>query len=472
MKATVKIPSPLRHFTGSQSQLTLEAATVQEALDQLLIQCPQLRPQLLDDDGHLRNFVNLYLNKVDIREQQGLATALQDNCELRIVPAIAGGEELPLLKPDELIRYSRHLTLPEVGIAGQQKLKAAKILIVGAGGLGSPLCLYLAAAGIGSLGIIDYDQVDESNLQRQILFGVSDLGESKARRAAARIRDLNPFTEVRTYEQALKADNALDIIADYDLVIDGTDNFPTRYLVNDACVLLDKPNIYGSIFRFDGQASVFHYDGGPCYRCLYPEPPPPGMVPSCAEGGVLGVLPAIIASIQATEAIKITTGIGEVLSGRLLLYDALQMRFDELQVRRKTTCSLCGDKPSITELIDYETFCGIPPTPARVPWGEISVGELKSRLENEESLTIVDVREPYEWEICHLATARLIPVNDFANHLHEFDPDQEIILHCKSGSRSAQVCQFLLDQGFARPVNLQGGILAWAREIDPAMKQY
>lgn len=323
MHALLKIPSPLRRFTDGAPQVSVEASTVKDALAQLYQRYPEIRAQL-EEDGKLRHFVNLYLDSTDIAHLDGLDTVLVEDCELRIVPAIAGGTQpLPDLSPAELSRYSRHLLLPEVGKVGQQKLKASRVLIIGAGGLGSPLCLYLAAAGVGTLGIVDHDQVDETNLQRQVIFGVSDIGSNKAERAAARVADLNPNVRTRTYTEPLTSANALEILADYDVVIDGTDNFPTRYLVNDACVLLNKPNVYGSIFRFEGQASVFNYDGGPCYRCLYPEPPPPGMVPSCAEGGVLGVLPATIASMQANEALKIITGSGKVMSGRLVLYDAL-----------------------------------------------------------------------------------------------------------------------------------------------------
>jgi len=378
---------------------------------------------------------------------------------------------LPTLSPDELSRYSRHLLLPEVGEKGQQRLKAAKVLVVGAGGLGSPLCLYLAAAGVGHLGIVDMDRVEESNLQRQVLFDVNDLGRSKAERAAAHVRELNPHTQVTVFDQALTADNALSIMEGYDVVVDGTDNFPTRYLVNDACGLLGIPNIYGSIYRFEGQASVFHHGDGPCYRCLYPEPPPPGLVPSCAEGGVLGVLPAVVASIQCTETIKLITGIGEPLSGRLLLYDALAMQFDELQLQRNRDCPLCGDKPTIRELVDYQAFCGLA-AQTKPDWDELSVQTLKQRLDRGEQMTIVDVREPYEWEICHLQQAQLIPLQSLESHLSEFDPEQELIVHCKSGARSAKACQLLQAKGFKHPVNLRGGIQAWAKEIDTDMRKY
>jgi len=314
--------------------------------------------------------------------------------------------------------------------------------------------------------------VDETNLQRQIIFGVSDIGLNKAERAAIRMRELNPNTQIQTYQTLLNVENALDIIKDYDLIIDGTDNFPTRYLVNDACVLLNKPNIYGSIFRFEGQASVFNYLGGPCYRCLYPEPPPPGMVPSCAEGGVLGVLPAIIASIQATEAVKIITGIGKTLSGRLLLYDALLMQFEELTLHKNPQCSLCGEQPNITELIDYQQFCGIPAKPEMPLYEEISVRALKLRQDKGETPAILDIREPFEREICRLENSLHIPMQDVSLHLNDLNRDEEIIVYCKTGGRSAQVCDLLLQHGFTKPVNLKGGIMAWAQEVDLHMQKY
>jgi len=473
MQVIIKIPSPLRRFTDNQGQIGLDATTVEEAIALLCQQYPQIKTQLVGEDEKLRNFVNIYLNKADINQQLGMSTPLKDNDELRIVPAIAGGNEaLPKLDAAELSRYSRHLMLPEVGIEGQQKLKAAKILIIGAGGLGSPLCLYLTAVGVGSIGIVDHDDVDETNLQRQIIFGVGDVGLNKAERAAIRMHELNPNTQIQTYQTLLNADNALEIIKDYDLIIDGTDNFPTRYLVNDACVLLNKPNIYGSIFRFDGQASVFNYQDGPCYRCLYPEPPPPGMVPSCAEGGVLGVLPAIIASIQATEAVKIITGAGKTLSGRLLLYDALLMEFEELTLHKNAQCSLCSSQPSITELIDYQQFCGMPAKREIPQYEEISVQALKQRQDKGERPTILDIREPYEREICLLENSTHIPMQEVALHLNDFNLDEEIIVHCKTGVRSAQVCDLFLQHGFTKPVNLKGGIMAWAQEVDLHMQKY
>lgn len=383
-----------------------------------------------------------------------------------------GQIDLPPLSAEEMGRYSRHIMLPELGKSGQQKLKQARMLLVGAGGLGSPLCLYLAAAGVGTLGVIDPDTVEDSNLQRQILFGISDIGASKSERAVLRMRDLNPHLDITPYRETLSAENALSIIRDYDLVIDGTDNFPTRYLVNDACVMLGKPNIYGSIFRFEGQATLFNYEDGPCYRCLYPQPPPPGLVPSCAEGGVLGVLPALIGSIQATEAIKVVTGIGSTLKGRLLLYDALQMQFDEVSIRRDSHCCVCGDHPTQTQLVNYQQFCGIPETMEPLPFGEITPQELQQRMEGDKPPLLLDVREPFEVEICCIPGALHLPMQQVSAHLEEWDRKQEVVVYCKSGARSAKICALLLEQGFHRPLNLKGGILAWIDSVDPSLHRY
>jgi adenylyltransferase/sulfurtransferase len=385
---------------------------------------------------------------------------------------------LPSLSNDEIARYSRHLIMPEVGMDGQRKLKAAKVLLIGAGGLGSPLGMYLAAAGIGRLGLVDYDVVDYSNLQRQVMHGTKDVGRLKLDSAKDRLLDINPFVQIDTYETALRSDNALTIFADYDVIIDGTDNFPTRYLANDASVLLGKPNIYGSIFRFEGQASVFFPQaGGPCYRCLYPDPPPPGLVPSCAEGGVLGILPGIIGLIQAAEAVKLILGQGQTLVGRLLLFNALQMRFRELKLRRDPACPLCGEHPTIRELIDYDQFCGVTPASeeAREPadW-EITVTGLKEKLDRGEAITLIDVRDPHEWQISNLAPygARLIPLGQFAARMHELNSEDEIVVHCKMGGRSAEAYQILKQAGFKKIKNLKGGISAWADQVDPTLAKY
>ena len=387
------------------------------------------------------------------------------------------------LSHEEIQRYSRHLIMPEVGMSGQKKLKAASVLLIGTGGLGSPLAMYLAAAGIGRLGLVDYDIVDYTNLQRQIIHGTKDVGRSKLQSAKETILDINPHVQVDSYEVPLTSANALEILAPYDIIIDGTDNFPTRYLTNDACVLLGKPNVYGSIFRFEGQASVFYADEGPCYRCLFPEPPPPGLVPSCAEGGVLGVLPGTIGAIQATEAIKLIIGQGQSLIGRLLLYDALDMTFDEVRLRKNPNCPVCGPNPTITELIDYEQFCGMPAhdrslyvtaenVDTAVP--QITPAELKRRLDNGDVLQIVDVREPHEWEISNLEDlgAFLVPQNEILEHMGELNMTRDIVVMCRSGARSASVIRELQKHGFQRLLNLEGGINEWAREVDGSLPVY
>ncbi|MER3399918.1 MAG: molybdenum cofactor biosynthesis protein MoeB [Thermoflexus sp.] len=377
-----------------------------------------------------------------------------------------------VLTHEEIRRYSRHLLMPEVGLAGQKKLKAASVLIIGAGGLGSPAALYLAAAGVGRIGLVDFDVVDESNLQRQILHGTSWVGKPKLASAKARLLDLNPDITVETHEVLLNSQNARDILRDYDIIIDGTDNFPTRYLVNDACVFLGKPLIYGSIFRFEGQATVFDARVGPCYRCLYPEPPPPGLVPSCAEGGVFGVLPGVIGAIQATEAIKLIIGQGEPLIGRLLLYDALSMRFRELRLRKNPACPVCGENPTIRELIDYEAFCGVRVIEEHVTEFDITPRELKAMLERDgQQIVLLDVRELHEWEICHLEGAVLIPLRELPEQLHRLDPTREYVVYCKSGARSAQAARILQSAGL-RVKHLRGGINAWAREVDPSIPVY
>ena len=380
----------------------------------------------------------------------------------------------PALSKQEILRYSRHLIMPEVGMEGQLKLKQAKVLLIGAGGLGAPLGLYLAAAGVGKLGLVDFDVVDFTNLQRQVTFSSTDVGRPKLAAAKERLSGLNPEIQIDTYETKLTSQNALDILREYDIVVDGTDNFPTRYLVNDACVLLGKPNVYGSIFRFEGQATIFGYPGGPCYRCLYPEPPPPGLVPSCAEGGVLGVLPGIVGAIQAMETIKLILGSGEHLVGRLLVFDALAMRFRELKLRKNPECPACGEHRTITQLIDYEEFCGIrgeeaPAPQVQVP--EIAPRELKARLDRGDNVFILDVREPHEYQICNLS-GYLIPLGELARRAHELDSSREIVAHCRSGKRSAEAVEFLRKAGFRKIWNLKGGILAWSDEVDPSVPKY
>jgi molybdopterin/thiamine biosynthesis adenylyltransferase/rhodanese-related sulfurtransferase len=377
------------------------------------------------------------------------------------------------LTNDETLRYSRHLILPEVGVEGQLKLKHARVLCIGAGGLGSPVALYLAAAGVGTLGIVDFDVVDFTNLQRQVLHGTADVGRKKLDSAAERIAAINPNVGIRKFETRLTSANAMEVLRDFEIVVDGTDNFATRYLVNDACVLTGKTNVYGSIFRFEGQASVFATKAGPCYRCLYPEPPPPGMVPSCAEGGVLGVLPGLVGMIQATEAIKLILGVGEPLIGRLLLVDALAMRFRELKLRKNPDCPVCGEHPTITKLIDYDQFCGIgreeKATTAIMP--EMTPEELKRRLDAGDDLFVLDVREPHEYRICNLG-GHLVPLNDLPKRVSEIDPNREIVVHCKLGGRSAKAVDFLRQSGFSKVHNLAGGINAWAERVDPKMPRY
>jgi adenylyltransferase/sulfurtransferase len=388
-------------------------------------------------------------------------------------PLVSPAAELTV---DEVRRYSRHLIIPDVGMTGQKRLKNARVLCVGAGGLGSPALLYLAAAGVGTLGIIDFDVVDESNLQRQIIHGQSDVGRSKAESARDSIQEINPLVNVVLHEERLDSDNAMEIFAPYDLIVDGTDNFATRYLVNDACVLLGKPYVWGSIYRFDGQASVFWAEYGPCYRCLYPEPPPPGMVPSCAEGGVLGVLCASIGSIQVNEAIKVLTGIGEPLVGRLMIYDALEMSYRALPVKKDPECPVCGKQPTITELIDYETFCGTVSEDAQkaAAGSTITAAELKEMLDREDNIFLVDVREPNEYEIVSIPGATLIPKGEFMSGaaLERLPQDKRVVLHCKSGARSAEALAVLKNAGFSDAVHVGGGVLAWVNQVDPSLPTY
>ena len=491
MSHRVLIPTPLRPYTGQQDAVEADGATVGDVLTSLTSKHGELKRHLYGDDGKLRHFVNIYVNDDDIRYLEKERTALKDGDVISIVPSVAGGApvsapaesaaELPALTNDEIQRYSRHLILPEVGVEGQRKLKAGRVLCVGAGGLGSPAALYLAAAGLGTLGIIDFDNVDASNLQRQILHSTSDIGRSKLASAKDRLSALNPALQIHGYETALTSKNALEIFRDYDVILDGTDNFSTRYLVNDACVILGKPNAYGSIFRFEGQASVFATKGGPCYRCLYPEPPPPGLVPSCAEGGVLGVLPGIIGTIQATETIKLLLGGGSTLIGRLLLYDAWNMRFRELKLRRDVDCPVCGDHPTVRELIDYDQFCGItPPQTAAQPASsagaiqEVSVQELNAKLTSGAPVFLLDVREPNEFQIARIPGSTLIPLGQVGSRLQEITTaaaGREILVHCKMGGRSAKAVQVLKDNG-VEAKNVKGGILAWIDHVDPSLPKY
>ena len=495
MAVTVIIPTALRQYAGGQSEIEVEATTAGAALEQLTAAHAELRRHLYNDQNALRNFVNVYVNEEDIRHTGGAATPVKDGDTLMIVPSIAGGatteEEvkvapgveheaapLPSLSNEEIARYSRHLIMPEVGVEGQRKLKAARVLMIGTGGLGAPLGMYLAAAGVGTLGLVDFDVVDASNLQRQIVHGTKDVGRPKIESARDRLSDINPHIKLETHETRLTSENALGLFRDFDIVVDGTDNFPTRYLVNDACVLAGKPNVYGSIFRFEGQASVFWAARGACYRCLYPEPPPPGLVPSCAEGGVLGVLPGIVGAIQANETIKLILGGGDSLVNRLLLFDAWKMRFREVKLRQDPACPVCGDHATIKELIDYEAFCGLKPPPqageSHAPeLEEITAAEFKQRLDRGDRLQIIDVREPGEYEIARIPDSKLIPLGEVVNRSNEIDETRETIVHCKGGVRSAKAIAALKRAGFAgRLINLKGGITAWSDEVDPSVPKY
>jgi sulfur-carrier protein adenylyltransferase/sulfurtransferase len=480
MSVTIVIPTALRQFANGNSEIEVEAGTVGEALDSLTNNHAELKKHLYNDAGQLRNFVNVYVGDEDIRDLDGTDTEIKNGDEILIIPAIAGGsaavaaEELPNLTNEEYARYSRHLILPEVGLEGQRKLKNARVLTIGTGGLGSPLGLYLAAAGIGTLGVVDFDVVDESNLQRQIIHGTKDVGRAKIASAKDRINDLNPNVKIEAFETRLTSENALELFADFDVIVDGTDNFATRYLVNDASVLTEKPNVYGSIFRFEGQATVFDAKRGACYRCLYPEPPPPGLVPSCAEGGVLGVLPGIVGTIQANEVIKVILGAEGILLNRLLLFDAWKMRFRELKLKKNPSCPLCGENPTIKELIDYEEFCGLKqPVIEEKPLEEITATELKNLLDANPNLQIIDVREPHEFEIARIPNTKLIPLGEVVNRAHEIDASQTAIVHCKGGVRSAKAIKALQENGFAgRLINLKGGIGAWSDEVDSSVPKY
>ncbi len=478
----ILLPTPLRPFAGGSASVEVDGATVAEALRGLVAAHGGLRTHLYDETGRLRRYVNVYRNDEDVRHLQDEETALGAGDTLSIVPSIAGGSPEPErgLSNDEIRRYARHLIMPEVGLEGQKRLKAARVLAVGAGGLGSPLALYLAAAGVGTIGLVDFDVVDDSNLQRQILYGTGDVGRSKLAAAAARLRDLNPNVEVVTIEERLTSANALAVVRGFDVVADGTDNFPTRYLVNDACVLAKKPNVYASIFRFEGQASVFWAERGPCYRCLYAEPPPPGLVPSCAEGGVLGILPGLLGTVQATETIKLLLGAGEPLIGRLLLVDALAMRFRELKLRRNPDCVVCGPNPTVTRLIDYEAFCGAgAESPPVVSSGvvtprsdEVSVEDLKAMRERGDSFVLVDVREPREWAISDLSDSVKIPLGSLPQSLDKLAKEDDIVVYCRTGARSGNAVQFLQRMGFPKARNLVGGINLWAERIDPSLPKY
>lgn len=513
--ARIIIPTPLRKFTDNNRVIETDKETLAEALEQLVVNYPELRKNLLDENGNIRSFIKIYVGDDEIDPGNNGAPKLDKETEVSIVPAIAGGggdaggsgdaggnSDTGIsgdagrskkgsqsynaggsggFSSGELQHYSRHISIQEFGMEGQKKLKAARVLVIGAGGLGAPMLQYLAAAGVGTIGIVDVDKVDASNLHRQILFGVSDIGRSKVEVARERLEQINPHIRINVHETRLTSGNALDIIRDYDIVADGTDNFPTRYLVNDATVMLDKPDVYGSIFQFEGQVSVFnHVDSqnrrGPNYRDLFPEPPPPGMVPDCAEAGVLGVLPGIIGSIQASEVIKLITGLGEPLSGKLFLFDALTFSTRKVNVIKDKSNPLTGENPTITELIDYEMFCGLPSNgengqlDQEVP--EVSVKEFKDWLDRGEDIQVIDVREPHEYNIAEIG-GELIPLNSVADNVDKISRDKKVVVHCRSGKRSADAIRELRKNfGYNNLYNLKGGILAWSEEIDPGVPQY
>jgi molybdopterin/thiamine biosynthesis adenylyltransferase/rhodanese-related sulfurtransferase/molybdopterin converting factor small subunit len=496
--ATVIIPTPLRKFTNNTARLAVSAGTIQDTVNELTLNFPDLKKHLLDEGGNIRSYVNIFVGNDDIRNLQQEHTAVKEDTVISIVPAIAGGapDATPsgngasgtkqgspapaVFTKEELARYDRHIIIPGFGMEAQQKLKAAKVLVIGSGGLGSPVLLYLAAAGVGTIGIVDFDVVDDSNLQRQVLFGVNEIGKPKVEAAKRRLEALNPYINLRIYNTHLNSQNALDIIRDYDVIADGTDNFPTRYLVNDASVLLGKPNVYASIFQFEGQVSVFNYkdsegNPGPNYRDLYPTPPPPGLVPSCAEGGVLGVLPGIIGSLQALEVIKVITGVGDTLSGRFYIFDALNFESRTFNIKRREDNPINGKNPTITALIDYEQFCGMRAVEEK-SLKEITAKELYDLQVKGEKFQLIDVREPHEYDIVNIG-AELIPLGTIIDKADSIagriDRDKKVILHCKMGGRSAKAIRALEEKfGFTNLYNLKGGILSYIDEVQPELTKY
>lgn len=485
--ATVIIPTPLRKFTNNTARLQVKPGTIQDTVQELTLNFPDLKKHLLDENGKIRAYVNIFVGNDDIRDLQQEHTAVQEGAVVSIVPAIAGGSGAgsgngsanaggAVFTKEELARYNRHIIIPGFGMEAQQKLKAAKVLVIGSGGLGSPVLLYLAAAGVGTIGIVDFDVVDDSNLQRQVLFGVESVGKPKVEAAKKRLEALNPYIQLRLYNTHLNSQNALDILRDYDVIADGTDNFPTRYLVNDAAVLLGKPNVYASIFQFEGQVSVFNYRNaqgqlGPNYRDLYPTPPPPGLVPSCAEGGVLGVLPGIIGSLQALEVIKVITGVGESLSGRFYIFDALNFESRTFTIKAREDNPINGKNPTITALIDYEQFCGMRAVEEK-RMKEITAKELYDWQVKGEPYQLIDVREPHEYDIVNIG-GTLIPLGTVASHADEIDRDKKVVIHCKMGGRSAKAIQELEEKfGFNNLYNLKGGILAYIDNVQPTLTKY
>src|SRR5580692_11353322 len=487
--ATVIIPTPLRKFTNNTARLQVSAGTIQDTVKELTLNFPDLKKHLLDENGKIRSYVNIFIGNDDIRDLQQEHTAVQEGAVVSIVPAIAGGSgsgsaeaakaggaATPTFTKEELARYNRHIIIPGFGMEAQQKLKAAKVLVIGSGGLGSPVLLYLAAAGVGTIGIVDFDVVDDSNLQRQVLFGVDEIGKPKVEAARRRLEALNPYIRIILHQTHLNSQNALEILRDYDVIADGTDNFPTRYLVNDASVLLGKPNVYASIFQFEGQVSVFNYRNaqgqlGPNYRDLYPTPPPPGLVPSCAEGGVLGVLPGIIGSLQALEVIKVITGVGETLAGRFYIFDALNFESRTFTIRRRKDNPINGDNPTITTLIDYEQFCGMRAV-EEAPLKEITAKELYDWEVRGEKFQLIDVREPHEYDIVNIG-GELIPLGTVAGNSDRIARDRNVVVHCKVGGRSAKAIRELQEKfGFTNLYNLKGGILAYIDEVEPELTKY
>ncbi|HTI08708.1 MAG TPA: molybdopterin-synthase adenylyltransferase MoeB [Puia sp.] len=493
--ATVIIPTPLRKFTNNTARLSVSSGTIQDTVNELTLNFPDLKKHLLDEGGNIRSYVNIFVGNDDIRNLQQEKTAVKEDTVISIVPAIAGGAPdaasqgaangasngaAALFTKEELARYDRHIIIPGFGMEAQQKLKAAKVLVIGSGGLGSPVLLYLAAAGVGTIGIVDFDVVDDSNLQRQVLFGVNEIGKPKVEAARRRLEALNPYINLQVYNTHLNSQNALDILRDYDVIADGTDNFPTRYLVNDASVLLGKPNVYASIFQFEGQVSVFNYkdaagNPGPNYRDLYPTPPPPGLVPSCAEGGVLGVLPGIIGSLQALEVIKVITGVGETLSGRFYIFDALNFESRTFNIKRREDNPINGKNPTITALIDYEQFCGMRAVEEK-PLKEVTAKELYDLQVKGEKFQLIDVREPHEYDIVNIG-AELIPLGRILENdgsiTGRIDKDKKVIIHCKMGGRSAKAIRALEEKfGYTNLYNLKGGILSYIDEVQPELTKY
>jgi adenylyltransferase/sulfurtransferase len=485
MAVTVLIPTTLRLFTNQRSEVELDGETAGQIIEALSDEYPETKKALFDEEGKLRSFVNVFVNSDNIRNLQGYDTPVKSGDEIMLIPAIAGGSPTESvlgdnkgekLTNDEIQRYSRHLLLKEVGVKGQKRLKAAKVLIVGMGGLGSPLAQYLAAAGVGKIGLIDFDDVEESNLQRQVIHRTRDVGRPKVASAKDGIKQINPLVKVETYNEMLTAENAIDIISQYDVVADASDNYQTRYLVNDACVLLGKPDVFGAMYQFEGQATVYYGKEGPCYRCMYPAPPPPGLVPSCAMGGVVGVLPGIIGTIQANEVIKLIVGGGEPLIGRLVTLDAWRMKWRELKICKDPDCPVCGKNPTITELeeYDYEDFCGIKQQEEEDEAVEgIEAKELKRRLDEGEKITIIDVREPHERAIVKFLDAKVIPIGQLARRQNELDPTIDTVFVCKEGKRSILAVNTLREAGYkGKMYNLKDGINAWARDVDSSFPQY